>query len=115
MAQRQEETSDTWQQSHLSLHKSTIWKHSEFVLWRAKTKHFLEKEVRRILKDIYIDNLITDVESKEKGHHMSTISKKKFKEILTNMREWKSSSAKINNVFNENEMKESQFRVLGLN
>lgn len=59
---------------------------SSFLL-RAKIKHYLEKEVRRILKDINIDNLITDAESKEKGHHMYTISKKKFKKILTNMRE----------------------------
>ena len=82
---------------------------------RPTIKHHLEKEMSQILKDIYVDNLITGGESKEEAYQLHTTSKDKFKEISVNMREWKSSSTEVDKIFKEDEMKGSEDKVLGLN
>ena len=69
----------------------------------ASIKHHLEKEMRRILKDIHINNLIIRVEREEEAYQLYTTSKKKFKKILINQLE--SSLMKINKVFKKDEMK----------
>ena len=44
----------------------------------ATIKHHLEKEMSRILKDIYVNNLITGMESEEEAYQLYTMSKQKF-------------------------------------
>ena len=78
-------------------------------------KHHLEKDMSRIVKHIYADNLITGVESEDETYQLYIMSKETFKEISMNLREWKSSSTKVKKVFKEDELKESQFKALGLN
>ena len=70
----------------------------------ATIKH-LEKKMSRILNNIYVDNFITDLEFVEELSQLYTICKEKFKKILINLWEWKSSSTEFNKVFKENEMK----------
>ena len=79
----------------------------------ASIKHHLEKEMRRILKDIHINNLIIGVEREEEAYQLYTTSKNILKTISIN--QWESSSMKINKVFIKDEMKGSQVKVLGLN
>ena len=65
----------------------------------ATIKHHLEKKMSRILHKIYVDNFITDLEFVEELSQLYTICKEKFKKILLNLWEWKSSSTKLNKVF----------------
>ena len=67
-----------------------------------------------IHRDIYVDNLITGVNSKEEASRLYETSKSKLKEISMNLREWKSSSNDLNKLFQDDQMKGSKLKVLGL-
>ena len=66
-----------------------------------------------IHRDIYVDNLITDVSSKEEASQLYETSKSKFKEISMKLHEWKSSSNDVNELFQDDQMKGSKLKVLG--
>ena len=59
----------------------------------ATIKHHLENgngtDECNIHKDIYVDNMITGVNSKEEASRLYETSKSKFKKISMNLREWK--------------------------
>ena len=56
-------------------------------------------------RNIYVDNLITGVDNKEEANQLYQSSKRKFKEILMNLTEWKSSSSDVNKLFKDDQMK----------
>ena len=67
-----------------------------------------------IHRNIYVDNFITGVNSKEEASRMYETSKSKFKEIWMNLYEWKSSSNDVNELFQDDKMKGSKLNVLDL-
>lgn len=71
---------------------------SPFML-NATIKHHLlmaEKEsVRRIAKDIYVDNLVTGVNNVKEALDLYHDSKETFNQISMNLREWSSNSKKV--------------------
>ena len=90
---------------------------SSFLLG-ATIKHHLENndgdEINSINRDIYVDNLITGADNNGEANKLYWTCKSKFKEISMSLREWKSSSSEVNELFQCDEMKESNVKVLGL-
>ena len=80
----------------------------------ATINHHLEQDGSTIMKDIYVDNILTGAETQEQAIELYKTTKEKFKEISMNVREWKSNDNKVNDVFREDEAKGSQIKVLGL-
>ena len=84
---------------------------SSTFLLRATIKHHLGNENGtdecNIHRDIYVDNLVTGVNSKEEASRLYETSKSKFKEISMNLREGKSSSNDVNELFEDDQMKGS--------
>ena len=84
----------------------------------ATIKHHLEQtngvDGVDISKDFYVDNLISGADCEEDAEQMYQSTKRKFKEISMNLREWKSNSNTLNQIFNKDEMNGTTVKVLGL-
>ena len=82
---------------------------SSLFLLKATIKHHLEKtnamNKDNLSTDIHVDNLIMGADNKEDASQIYQSSKKKFKEILMNLREWKTSSSDVNKSFKDDQMK----------
>ena len=65
-----------------------------------------------IHKDIYVDNLITVVNSKEEASRLYETSKSKFKVISLNLLEWKFSSDDVSELFQDDQMKASKLTAM---
>ena len=64
----------------------------------ATIKHHLESDValKNVSESIYVDNLVTGVNSVEEATQLYQSCTDKFKEISINIREWKSNSNQVN-------------------
>ena len=117
MAERHQQTSHSKQHWHIQTRISFGIISSQLILAATIVCHLQSKKgpvAKKLMKDLYVDNLITGTNSKGADFQMYEQGKQIFKEMSMNLREWGLNSRTLRNSFKKEDcFNDKEMNVLG--